>query len=277
MTANLETRVAGHYARPGLIEAIDRGLQASGHDAAAPSTEALAPVDEFHTAGRATTLMALDMLPLAPGMRVLDAGCGIGGTARHLAAAHGCRVSGIDLTPDFIATARELTRRTGLSEACEFEVGSVLDLPYEGDSFDGAVTFHVAMNIEDRARFYGELARVIRRGGFLCIFDVMRGPAPDVPYPMPWAVRAENSFLKTPDETADLIRAAGFEVTARQSVKDYAISYFDKVFAQLAQSGPPPLGLHLLTGEGTPEKFQNAYQAMKDGQTDPVIIVARRK
>ena len=81
MTPNLENAVAAHYGRAGLTEAIIDGLQKAGADPEAPTLEDLAPVDEFHTAGRLSTLKALEITPLEAGMHVLDAGCGIGGTA----------------------------------------------------------------------------------------------------------------------------------------------------------------------------------------------------
>ena len=48
--------------------------------------------------------------------RVLDVGCGIGGPARYLAHTYGCRVDGIDLTPELIETARVLTKRCELAD-----------------------------------------------------------------------------------------------------------------------------------------------------------------
>jgi cyclopropane fatty-acyl-phospholipid synthase-like methyltransferase len=53
---------------------------------------------------------------LRAGMHVLDLGCGLGGSSRYLAAACGCNVSAIDLTPKFVELARLLTMRCGLSE-----------------------------------------------------------------------------------------------------------------------------------------------------------------
>ena len=43
------------------------------------------------------------------GARVLDVGCGIGGTARTLAVQHGATVTGIDLTPEFVAAAEPIS------------------------------------------------------------------------------------------------------------------------------------------------------------------------
>lgn len=277
MQHDLERSVAGHYGRHGLLDSILQGVEAAGGDPAAPAPEQLAPVDEFHTAGRVTTIRALELMPLATGMHVLDAGCGIGGTARYLARERGCRVTGLDLTPEFIEVAEELTSRMKLDDACEFHTGSVLSMPFADDSFDAAVTFHVAMNIDDRAGFYGELARVLRPDASLCVFDVMKGPAPGMNYPVPWAETPETSFLKTPEETRKLLAEAGFRVVEERSERSFAIDYFRKIFAAMAEAGgPPPLGLHLLMGQNAPDKFKNYVQGLESAQIDPVIMVARR-
>jgi MPBQ/MSBQ methyltransferase len=277
MRHDLENAVAAHYSRKGLLDAILAGLEATGGDPADPAPEKLAPVDEFHTAGRIMTLKALGMTPIAAGMHVLDAGCGIGGTARVLAKEHGCRVTGVDLTPDYVEVAEALTRRMKLDGACAFHTGSVLAMPYSDGAFDAAVTFHVAMNISDRAGFYGELARVLRPGAPLCVFDVMTGPAPGMVYPVPWAETSATSFLKTPEETRDLLSGAGFKVDKEESEHDFAFHFFRKALARAAKAdGPPPLGLHLLTGRNSPEKFGNYLRALEAGQIDPVIMVAHR-
>lgn len=276
MRQTLETRVSHHYARDGLIAAIRSALRQSGVDPDRATPEDLAPVDEFHTAGRLTTLEALKLMPLRQGMHVLDAGAGIGGTSRHLAYAHGCRVTGIDLTPEFVETARALSRMTGLDDRCEFVEGSVLDLPFDTGTFDGAVTFHVAMNVEDRAGFYAEVARVLKQRTSFCIFDVMAGDGGEPNYPVPWAETEATSFLRTPDETRALLEDAGFEITEERSLRDFAREYFRKVFEKTAAHGPPPLGLHLLTGVKSPEKFANYADGLATRALDPVIMVARK-
>jgi ubiquinone/menaquinone biosynthesis C-methylase UbiE len=274
---HLEREVASHYGRPGLAEAISEGLTRSGADPNAPTIEALAPVDEFHTAGRITTLKALGMMPLQAGMHILDAGSGIGGTARCLAGEYACRVTGLDLTPDYIEIARTLTRQMGLADSCDFRQGSVLDMPFEDAAFDGAITFHVAMNNEDRSRFYDELSRVLRRGAPVCVFDVMKGPAEGMLFPVPWAETEATSFLRSRDETVRLLDEAGFRLNAEENLRGFAIGYFRDVFAGMAEAGgPPPLGLHLLTGANAPEKFQNYLKSVEAHQIEPVILIGER-
>ncbi len=276
--STLETSVAAHYGKGGLAERILDGVAAAGLDPDALTVEDLAPVDEFHTAGRKATLTALAMTALKAGMHVLDAGCGIGGTARCLAAEHGCRVTGIDLTPEYVAVARMLTRRLDLAKSCHFDLGSALDMPYTAATFDAAVSFHVAMNINDRRGFYAELARVVRPCGPICLFDVMKGPAEGMVYPVPWAETEETSFLRSPEETGALLGEAGFVVETVSSQREMARDFFRAVFAKADEAdAPPPLGLHLLTGPNGPAKFANYVQALDANQIDPTIIVARRR
>ena len=82
---------------------------------------------------------------------VLDIGSGLGGAARALAEAYGCRVTGIDLTPSFGAAANALSRWTKLDDLTEFRVGDACALPFDDHSFDAAMTIHAAMNIADKS------------------------------------------------------------------------------------------------------------------------------
>lgn len=276
-TTRIESGVAAHYGRADLGATILEALAKAGGDPEAPTLDELAPVDEFHTAGRVTTVKALNMMPLSSGMHVLDAGCGIGGTSRYLAGEYGCRVTGLDLTPEYIDVARMLTMRVGLSGQCEFVQGSVLEMPFDDGSFDAAVTFHVAMNIEDRAGFYGELARVMKSGATLCVFDVMQGPVQGMFYPVPWAETETTSFLKSVDETRTLLADAGFSVTAEDNLKAFAQHFFEEAFAKMAAAGgPPPVGLHLLTGQNSPEKFSNYLKSLQANHLEPIIMIAKR-
>jgi MPBQ/MSBQ methyltransferase len=278
-TSTLNEKVALHYGdgQNDLLDRILDGARKAGADPDNLKPSDLGAVDEFHTAGRGATIEVLSMVPLKPGMHVLDAGCGIGGTARSLVAERGCRATGIDLTPGYVDVANALAVRMNLADKCGFVQGSVLDMPFAEAAFDGAVSFHVAMNIEDRAGFYGELARVVKPGGPVCVYDVMKGPVDGVSYPMPWAATGQTSFLRTPDETASLLKSAGFNICETRSLREFALDFFAEAFKRAAAAGgPPPLGLHLLTGADTKQKFANIFEAYKAHQLDPVAIVATR-
>ena len=273
--SEIETAVAEHYGASDLLERILAGLEASGADPDNLKAGDLAPVEEFHIGGRAATERTVAKLAPGKDHHVLDVGCGIGGTARYLAGHVGCRVTGIDLTPEYIDIARNLTKRTRLDDRAGYHVASALDMPFEDASFDAAITIHVAMNIHDRAGLYGEIARVMKPGARLCVYDVMKKNADDITYPVPWAETPETSHLTTPDEMRDLLGAAGFDVVEVEDRTEFALEFFAQNVAASA-GGPPPLGLHIIMGERAPEKFRNMLMNVQSGRIAPVQIIATR-
>ena len=119
-----------HYARPALASAILEAAILPDGSATGIDTKALAPVDEFHVRGREATLELARAVALTPSDRVLDVGCGLGGASRYLASAFGCQVVGIDLTPDYVETARLLAVRFGLDHRVRYECADALALPF---------------------------------------------------------------------------------------------------------------------------------------------------
>ena len=275
---DIEAAVARHYGDADLLARILAGLEASGVDPDRPRPDDLAPVDEFHIGGREATAHAVAKLALDAGAHVLDVGCGIGGAARYIATLTGCRVTGIDLTPEFIVTARRLTELTGLDGKIAFEVASALDMPFEDGAFDAAITLHVAMNIPERPALYGEIARVMKPGAVLCIYDVMKTGEGEIAFPVPWAETPATSHLTTTEEMRALLDAAGFELREVENRRDFARAFFQDAAAAAATSGgPPPLGTHLILGANAPEKFRNMLNNIEAGHIAPVQMIATRR
>lgn len=275
MADELEEAVARHYRVGDLKDRILKAIAAAGIDADRIAPEQLAPIDEFHIGGRAATIHAVAKMRLKADDHVLDAGCGIGGATRYVASTVGCRVTGIDLTPAYIAAAEELARRTGLAERITYRVASALAMPFEDGAFDAAITLHVAMNIKDRGGLYREVARVLRPGTTFCIYDVMKGQADGLKYPVPWAETPATSHLTTPQETQALLRNAGFDVTEVEDRTAFAVDFFRQSLAN-SPAGGPQLGLHILMGASALEKRLNMLANLESGAILPTVIVARR-
>lgn len=272
---NLETAVAQHYGDGGLLARILNGLELSGAELDNLRPHDLEPVEEFHIGGRKATVHAVEKMGLSKEQIVLDVGCGIGGAARYIAAQAGCRVMGIDLTPEYIDIARKLTELTGLADSVSFEVSSALSMPYDDATFDAGITMHVAMNIPERAALYTEIARVLKPGATFCLFDVMKKNDDALSYPVPWAESEATSHLITPNEMCVFLEDAGFEVREIADRTDFALEFFRQSL-EAAASGPKPLGIHTILGESAPAKFKNTLSNIEYGRIAPVQMMAVR-
>lgn len=275
MPANLERDVAAHYGQQDLTQKLLAALSAGGVDPDRLTVDDLGPVDEFHIGGRAATKHAIAKMALTADMHVLDVGCGIGGASRYLASAIGCRVTGIDLTPQYVDAARELSRRTGLGDRITYEVASALAMPLADAGFDAAITLHVAMNIKDRDGLYAEVARVLKPGAQFCVYDVMQGPGEAPLYPVPWAETAETSHLTTPAETQSLLERAGFAVEQVEDRRDFAVAFFRERMSP-APDGPQPIGLYLIMSNPR-VKFDNMLANVEQDRVSPVVMIARKR
>jgi SAM-dependent methyltransferase len=113
----------------------------------------------------------LRLLGIGPGHAVLDVGCGSGVVTRDVArrVSPGGRAVGVDLGSEFVAIARELARTEGV--AAEFREGSALALPFADGEFDVAVAATVLAHVPGGAAAVPEMARVVRSGGRVGVFD----------------------------------------------------------------------------------------------------------
>jgi SAM-dependent methyltransferase len=116
----------------------------------------------------------LELLALAPGERVLDVGCGSGVVTRDIArrVSPGGRAVGVDPSPVFLGIARDLAREAGIDTTIDLHEGNALALPFGEGEFDAAVAATVLVHVPGGRRAIPEMARVVRSGGRVGIFDL---------------------------------------------------------------------------------------------------------
>lgn len=208
---DLRELVRGYYGIGGLTEAVLNALSSAGVDVDDLGATDLFPVDQLHAGGATATQHVLDRLGITPGMRLLDVGSGIGGPAR-MAATSGAAVTGIDVTPEFVDSATQLSARVGLAEKVRFVATPGESLPLDDGSFDAAVMVHVGMNIPAKGVVFSEVHRVLAPGGRFALYEQMSTETGDLSYPLPWAQDARTSFPETIEDYRQHLETAGFSV-----------------------------------------------------------------
>ncbi len=274
--SEMEKNVSRHYGFSDIMRAIRRGLDRAGKDVEQLTIDDLAPVDAFHTRGRASTVELANLHRPKPAHEVLDVGCGLGGSARFLADRFGCHVTGIDLTDQYIRAARQLTEWTGMDDRVRFVQGSAVELPFEDGSWNIVWTEHAQMNISDKDRFYSEIARVLKPGGALMFHDIFGG-ADDPRFPVPWAEEASLSALATCKQARESMQRAGLVIEQWSDRVAESLQFFETALANIQENGKPPLGIHLLMGDTAEEKIANYIDGLRRQAIFVALGVARKE
>jgi demethylmenaquinone methyltransferase / 2-methoxy-6-polyprenyl-1,4-benzoquinol methylase len=113
-----------------------------------------------------------------PGDTVLDVACGTGAVAIELARGRGCRVVGIDQSPEMLAEGRRRVAAAGLRDRVELREGRAEELPFENASFAGLTFTYLLRYVDDPAATMRELVRVVRPGGSIAMLEFAVPPRP---------------------------------------------------------------------------------------------------
>ena len=249
---------------------IEQALMAAGKDLDHLVAADLGLLEDFHTMGRYATSQLVDLAGITSESAVLDAGSGIGGTARYVADHCGCTVTAVDLTDEYCETSRWLNRLVGLDDRISVRQADVTELPFTDGTFDVAISQHVQMNVADKARLYSEARRVLIDGGRIAMWDITIGEPGELGFPLPWADQAARSHLVTSDELQAVVESAGFAVEHWNDLTDQAAALMQAMLAQPAN----PLGLHAFVTDFK-RKAENLTQALADGRLRAIQAVVR--
>jgi tocopherol O-methyltransferase len=220
-----------------------------------------------------------------PGERVLDAGCGVGGSSQWLARERGARVVGINLVRRQLAEARRFARRRGLSDRVSFVPADFTRLPFAPASFDVVWAVESLCHAADKGAFYREVSRVLRPGGRLVVAEYMRNARPlDAPgeerlasWLSGWAIpdldtRNEHERHVSAAELAGL-DVADFTPVVRRSLRRlYRIAAFCMPFGAVGRV----LRLRTPTQHANTRAAAVQYTSLRAGDWFYGVLVARK-
>lgn len=190
-------------------------------------------------------------LNLPPGAQVLDAGCGVGHVAIHLARQHGLRVRGIDVVERHVEKARRNVHRSGLSE----KQVSVSRMDYhhmesvEDESFDGVCTMETLVHATDPEKVLANYYRILRPGGHLTLFEYDHQLLQDSPNNLATSMRQINEYAAMPTNAIShpgvfkrMVEEAGFTTVQVEDLSEnikpltrlfYVVAYVPWLFITL--------------------------------------------
>jgi SAM-dependent methyltransferase len=274
---SFDEKVSEHYTHGNLLNAVKIGIEQLGKTSSSITVEDLAPLDEFHIGGRQASEFFFDQLDFSADDQLVDVGCGLGGASRFVANRYGSKVTGIDLTPEYIKTGEALCTWLGLDNLVDLQQGNALDMPFDNGVFDGGYMMHVGMNVKDKIGLYKEIFRVLRSGAKFGVYDVMMVEEGELIYPVPWATTANESEVASPRQYKQAMDEAGFSVVAENNRHEFALSFFEQLRKKTSNArGPSPLGLHILMGDNSAIKVQNMIKNISSGYISPVELIVRK-
>jgi ubiquinone/menaquinone biosynthesis C-methylase UbiE len=203
------TDMSSHFSPADLRQRVEQILADAGGTQL--TIEDLEGIDHMHIEGPRATVRLAGLADIGADDVVLDAGCGLGGSARYLASTFGCTVKGIDMTEPLLETGTLFNELTGLSDKVKLQRGDVTDIGFPNASFDVVWTQHAGQSVEDKERFISELHRVLKPGGRLVMHDFFRGPGETIHFPSLCGPQSAV-FLISAADLRGLLESTGFEV-----------------------------------------------------------------
>lgn len=262
---NYEEAINFQYGKEDIAGILISKFREENIDTLEKIQKVLSPVQELHLRGRDVTLELAKGAGINESTRVLDVGCGIGGSSRVLVSEFGCKVTGIDLCEEFCHTAEFINKKMGLSEKIEIRQGNALNMPFDDEYYDVVLIQHVLMNIKEKNDVICQINRVLRLKGRLAINTICEGSVIPIHYPVIWANDSDINFLLEADNLRKLINNCGFKELSWIDNTDKIIEDIDRKRAKPRSIEPTPIKLSMIV-EDSSTKWKNMVRNLKEGR-----------
>jgi tocopherol O-methyltransferase len=175
------------------------------------------------------------------GSRVLDIGCGLGGSAFWLANRFGCHVTGMTISPVQVHLATKRAAALGLSDRLRFEMKDANAWQPEAEAFDVVWIMESSEHFPDKRGFFDRCARTLKPGGILAVAAWLRrnGPMREDERPVIAAI-AEAMMSASIDTLSDYQQwmcDAGLTVTTAEDISRHVAP----TWSHCARIGANPL------------------------------------
>ncbi|KAL5994174.1 SUMO protein smt3 [Asimina triloba] len=168
--------------------------------------------------------MAVDLLAVKPGDRILDVGCGVGGPMRAIAAHSRSHVVGITINDYQVKRAKIHNKKAGLDSLCEVVCGNFLQMPFDDSCFDGAYSIEATCHAPLLEDVYGEIYRVLKPGALYVSYEwvtteLYRAEDPEHVEIIQGIERGDAlPGLRSYNQIAEIARKVGFEVVEERDL-----------------------------------------------------------
>jgi phosphoethanolamine N-methyltransferase len=221
--------------------------------------------------GEDTTRLFLGYVPLDQASKVLDVGCGIGGSAFYIAQTFRSEVDGIDLAPEMIRLAVERCRTLGLTEHLRFFEGNCLTFDYPRRDYSLIYSRDTFLHIADKQSLFRTLSSRLAPGGCLLFTDYVRGAAP-ASAEFSSYIQTYGYSLETIDGYRRILEETGFEVLRADDLRQLFIETHHRELNRLPNAGLSPEDVRYLT-----ERWEQKIRRAEGREQGWALFLARWK
>ncbi len=188
--------------------------------------------DFISTGGLETTRQLTARLDLKPGDKVLDVGCGIGGSAYYMVNTYGASVTCIDLSANMISLAKDRAKTEPAS--ITFEEADVMIREYDPASFDVIYSRDTLLHIRNKSELFEKFMTWLKPGGQLLISDYCITSDQLTEHTKSYLAQ-RNYFLTNVNTYGELLSSAGFEKVSAENSSNLFISVLQSELIQFEQ------------------------------------------